>query len=233
MNTSSQRSEKQLWHIAFPQVSDITDPVWFEVMREAKQVVIPARTMVIRKGAPCDGLLLLYKGTICVRQVSEKGREIVLYRIGPGDISILALASLVDGCQYPAEAIAETEVAGFSIPIPLFQKALDGSKDFRNYILSIMAKRLRELIMLVEDIAFERLDARLAQLLSKLFKEKDTSSLGITHEALAVELGTTREVISRLLKDIEKKKGCVKLHRGRIELVSPACLDKCAEKGCH
>jgi CRP/FNR family transcriptional regulator len=224
-------SEKLKLLAAFPQLAKISDPGWNEVVRKAQPITIPSGTIVIHKDTACQNFLLLSEGSMRVRQISESGREIVLYRVGPGDISILALTSLVDGGHYPAEAITETEVRGLSISQSDFRKALANSEGFRVFVLSTMAKRLRDVIVLVEDIAFQHLDIRLAEALQKLFKMNNSTSLKITHEELAMELGTTREVVSRLLKDFEQKKGCVRLHRGQIELVSPVCLSQCADRG--
>jgi CRP/FNR family transcriptional regulator len=223
--------QKLRWLAAFPQLVNITDPAWLDALGETQRVTIPAGTVLVRKGSPCQNFLLLYKGCVRVQRVSESGREMVLCRVGPGDISVLALMSLADGTTYPAEAIAETEVQGLCMGMPQFKKSLAGSESFRNFVLETMARRLREIFILVGDLAFQGLDNRLANRLRQLFEEGDTISLNITHEQLAMELGTTREVISRLLKEIEQKKGCIKLHRGRIELVSPACLRQCAGKG--
>ncbi len=228
---SSDLSQKQQWLDGFPELAKIDDSAWLDVLAEAQQVTIPAGTVLVRKDSPCKNFLLLHQGCVRVQQVSESGREIVLCRVRPGDISVLALMSLADGSAYPAEAIAETEVQGLCIGIPEFRKALAGSEGFRDFILARMAKRMCEIASLVAELAFERLDFRLATVLWQLFEEKKSRSLKITHERLGAELGTTREVVSRLLKELEQKKGCVKLRRGSIELVSPDCLRQCADKG--
>ena len=222
---------KLRWLAPFPQLANITDPAWLDALGTTQRVTIPAGTVLVRKGSPCQSFLFLYKGYVRVQQISESGREIVLCRVGPGDISVLALMSLADGTTFPADAITETEVQGLCMGLPQFRKAVTGSEDFCNFVLETMARRLREVFLLAEDLAFQRLDVRLASTLCQLFEESNSTSLNITHEQLAIELGTTREVISRLLKDIEQKNACVKLHRGRIELVSPACLRQCARRG--
>ena len=219
------------WLVAFPDLADIHDPVWLGIVARAQPVTIAAGTTVCHKGTTCEEFLLLHKGSLRVQQVSEYGREITLYRIMPGEISILALSCLSSGGINPAEAVAETDIQAFSLALPHFWEALAGSECFRNYVLSTLVRRLNEVITLAEDIAFQRLDIRLADTLCKLFTISDAAPIKVTHEDLAKDLGTTREVVSRLLKDFEKTKGCVKLRRGSIELVSPACLSQCAKKG--
>ena len=125
--------------------------------------------------------------------------------------------------DYRAEAITETAIKGVNIPSEQFHYALDNSRAYRRYVFNIMAKRLRTLCELVEEVRFRRLDNRVACLLYQLFSKSTEQALEITHQDLAQELGSSREVVSRLLKDIEKKGDCIVLHRGRIELLS---LDK-------
>lgn len=155
----------------------------------------------------------------------------LLYRLEPGELSILAITSLMGAGACPADVVAETDVQALSIPPADFHYAMDRSPAFREFVLTILARRLHDTMSLVESIAFQPLDVRLAATLRKHFKRDDSNIIRITHEALAMELGTTREVVSRMLKEFEKKKGCVKLHRGRIELVAPMCLRRCACQG--
>ena len=109
------------------------------------------------------------------------------------------------------------------IPAESFHRALSQSEGFRNLILSTLAQRLNGMMQLVERVTFQGLDLRLACLLGQHFRQRNIARLPITHQELAGELGTTREVISRLLKEFERM-GCIKLYRGQIELVSPDAL---------
>jgi len=208
----------------FTELVSEVDPVWLDTLRYAQDIEIPAGTVLLCRGQRCEGFLLPYSGTIRVQQASSSGREVVLYRVEPGDICILALTSLLDGVSYSADAVSESVVRGLNIPIDRFEQAVSGPPVFRRYVLTTMAKRLRTLSLLVEEVMFRRLDNRLACLLYQLFDKRDTASLNVTHQELATELGSTREVVSRLLKDIEQNTGSIALHRGRIDLISRDAL---------
>jgi CRP/FNR family transcriptional regulator len=209
-------------------LNQIDDPAWSEVLAGAAPVSASAGTVMLCKGDPCSSFLLVTKGSMRVHEISEAGREIVLYRVFPGDVCVLSLSSLVDGAPFAAEAVTETDMEGIALSPQEFQKALADSSGFRNFVLSTLARRMCDVLARVEEIAFRRLDHRLACTLFQLFEQKDTDHLKITHQELAKELGTTREVTSRLLKDFEQKQGCIRLRRGSIELLSRTDLESLA-----
>ena len=212
-------------------LTDISDPVWGKVFGRATPLCLQAGEVLARSGGACRALLVLQEGSVRVRQVSPEGREILLYRIEPGELSILGIISLMGAGSCPADVVAETKVRILSIPDTDFHYAMARSSAFRDFVLMTLARCLHDTMSLVESIAFQPLDVRLAATLRQLFQRHGSSVIKITHEALAMELGTTREVVSRMLKDFEQKKGCVKLHRGSIELVSPMCLGRCSRQG--
>jgi CRP/FNR family transcriptional regulator len=208
---------------AFPALSAITDPAWLEALQAARERVIPANTVVMRAGDSCTNFFLVLRGRVRVYRVDESGREIVLYRVGAGDICVMTLGNLAGGLDYAAETMTEEEVSVLAIPRSCFQRALAESEAFRNLILSELARRLIEVMRLVEQVAFQKLDLRLACLLGRLSGQRNTPCLNVTHQEIARELGTTREVTSRLLKEFEHR-GCIRLQRGRIEILSPETL---------
>lgn len=214
---------------SFTSLVGLDDPVWLQTVEAAESITAPQDMVMLCKGDPCQNFLLISEGSLRVHEVSENGREILLYRVKPGDICVLALTSMVDDVPYGAEAITETPVTGLSLSQEQFQTALAGSPGFRNFVLSTLARRLRDVMGLVEEIAFKRLDSRLACTLYQLFDQNDSGRLNVTHQELAKELGTSREVMSRLLKDFEKNRSCIKLHRGAIELTSRESLAKYAK----
>lgn len=214
---------------SFTSLVGLDDPVWLETVAAAESITAPQDMVMLCKGDPCQNFLLISEGTLRVHEVSENGREILLYRVKPGDICVLALTSMVDDVPYGAEAITETVVTGLSLSQEQFQIALAGSPGFRNFVFSTVVRRLRDVMGLVEEITFKRLDSRLASTLYQLFDQNENGMITITHQELAKELGTSREVMSRLLKEFEKKRCCIKLHRGAIELTSPESLAKFAK----
>lgn len=203
-----------------PRLNEIDDPAWNAVLAVASPVTVPADTVMLCKGDSCSSFLLVTKGSLRVHETSESGREIVLYRVFPGDVCVLSLNSLLDDVPFSAEAVSETPLEGVALSPQQFQQALAESAGFRNFVLSTLARRMCDVLARVDEIAFRRLDHRLACTLFQLFQQNGTETLKITHQDLAKELGTTREVTSRLLKDFEQKQGCIRLHRGSIELVS-------------
>lgn len=217
---SEELDRKHALLTAFPSLSAVDDPVWSGIVAEAGIVEAPHGMVMMCKGDPCNNLMLISDGCLRVREVSEGGREIVLYRVNPGDLCVLSLTSLVDDVPFGAEAVNETPVTGLVISQAQFQTALAGSAGFRNFVLSTLARRLCDVMALVEEIAFQRLDNRLACALYQLFDKGGTDTLKVTHQDLAKELGTSREVMSRLLKEFEQSRGYIRLRRGAIELVS-------------
>ncbi len=208
---------------AFPTLSGIEDPSWRDAMRSGRCMDIPAGTVMVRKGQPCLDFVLVVSGTIRVYETGENGREILLYRLYGGEICVLTLTHLLQGVAYTACAVAENDVSVVSIPLSQFQRTLAESETFRTAVLFALARRLSDVMQLVEQVAFHSLDLRLACMLGQRFEAGGSLRLKITHQELARELGTTREVLSRLLKNFEHR-GCIRLFRGQIELVSPAAL---------
>lgn len=211
------------WLSVFPGLEAIKDEVWIQALRAAKEMTMPPGAVVIRRGDPCQNFLMVTRGTVRVYESSESGREISLYRTGAGDICILTLSNLLAGKDYAAEARTEDEVGAVMIPMPLFQNAIARSEAFRNYIMSTLARRLSDVMRVVEQVTFQRLDLRLACLLGQLFERNKSAAISMTHEELARELGTTRVVVSRMLKEFEGM-GCIRLQRGQIELLSSEAL---------
>lgn len=212
------------WLAAFPGLRCIMDPVWREALQSAQEKILPPGKIVARKGDPCQHFLLVAQGTIRVFQSTEGGRERVLYRTGAGDICTLTLQNLLTRTNYSASAVTEDEVRVIAVPATHFRSALEHSTSFRDLVLSTLARRLNEMTHLIEQVAFQGLDLRLACMLEQFFGQHHTSThLPITHQEIANELGTSREVVSRLLKNFERR-GYIILHRGEIELRSPEAL---------
>jgi CRP/FNR family transcriptional regulator len=208
---------------AIPALLTIADSAWREALQTAKEYTIPADTVVMRPGDPCKDFLMVLQGRVRIYRTDENGREIVLYRVVTGEICVMTLRHLSSGRDYSAEAITEEETRLLAVPRASFQHAMARSEAFRDFILSETTRRLDEVMRLVEQITFQKLDLRLACLLGQLTGLHHTHCIQITHQEVARELGTTREVASRLLKEFERK-GCIRLQRGCIEILSPEAL---------
>ena len=213
------------WLTRFPELAKITDAAWLEAAQAARTQVIPRGTVLFRPGDPCMSFVLVLAGTVRVYIRGESGREIVLYRVDPGEICVLTLSNLLGGVTYSAEGITETEAQLVAIPPLQFEHALTASPAFRRFIFSMIGRRLGEIMLLLEEITFKRLDIRLAQLLARAAGESENRPLQKTHQDLAAELGSSREVISRLLKEFERN-GWVRLDRGHIQVLSRTDMER-------
>lgn len=219
-------AEAPVWLARFPVLCATRDAVWLETARRMSLVTLPAGARVFRPGDPCRHFLMLLEGAVRVQVVSEGGREIVLYRIGPGETCILTTACLFAGEPYPAEGVTETDVRAAALPLALFHETLAGSDGFRRFVFASFGERVAALLLLVQEVAFGRMDVRLAQRLLRLGGAD--GALAATHQQLAAELGSAREVVSRLLKEFERH-GWVRLSRGQIELLDREGLNRLAQ----
>lgn len=207
------------WLARYPDLADITDTVWLQAVHTARIRTIPAGTTVFRSGDPCHDFTLLLTGCVRVCKVNTQGRELTLYRVNPGEACIMTIASLLDDKLYSVNAITENECQVVSIPAEYFKLAFLQCGAFQKFIMSTVMRRIGQVMSLAEDMAFSRLDMRLARDLCGMFQDSGNMEISVTHQELADRLGASRETISRLLEEFAKK-GCLELRRGHIRLKS-------------
>lgn len=220
--------ETNSWMSVFPQLQKINDTAWQQAAGQAQVMEVPKGAILFRDGDLCKAYVFVIDGAVKVQKNDVQGREILLYRVEEGQTCMLTTSCLIGGQAYPAEGIAETDVKLAVLPAPAFETAIAKSDGFRRFVLASIGSRIGDLMLLVEDVAFGRMDVRLARLLSRRC-EGNSKVLRTTHQELAVELGTAREVISRLLKDFERK-GWVALKRGEVELLDCQALESLKEE---
>lgn len=167
-------------------------------------------------GSSCQFMTFVLEGCIKIFKLSPEGREITLFRVTSGECCIMSAACILSGKPFPAMAIAEEAVTAVVLPGMAFTNFFSRSPILRQYITGMFADRFEIMALLVEEVTFNRMDKRLAKFLVQNHKQ---GKLEITHEAIAFELGTAREVISRLLNDFQKK-GYVRLSRGELSIES-------------
>jgi CRP/FNR family transcriptional regulator len=173
-----------------------------------------------------DSLLFLFDGTIRVSQTSDNGRDIVLYRVEAGESCVLTTACMLAEEAYNAEGIAETDITVIVLPKADFDRLVAEEPAFRSFVFAAYSRRLIDLLRVVDDVAFGRIDVRLAdRLLALAGRDREIAA---THNQIASELGTAREVISRVLHDFQKR-GLIAQSRGRIELLDKPALRVLAE----
>ena len=172
-----------------------------------------------------DSLMFLYEGRIRVSQSSDTGREIVLYRVEAGESCVLTTACMLAEEAYNAEGIAETDVTAIVLPKPAFDRLAAEEDAFRDFVFQAYSRRLIDLLRVVDDVAFGRIDVRLAERLLALADA--ANEVQATHQQLASELGTAREVVSRVLHDFQKRE-FVSQSRGKITLTDTTALQALA-----
>lgn len=181
---------------------------------------IESGTGLLDEGAFCQALLLVESGSIRVFKVSPAGREITLYQVEPGESCVLGTSCVVNDLRYPAHAVSSQPTSALAVPAAIFRELYETEPAVRAFVMNLFSRRLAALMLLVEEVAFRRMDARLAAFLV----EKSSVSSGISrpvemsHEAIASHLGTAREVVSRVLQQFADE-GLVRLERKKVILL--------------
>jgi len=213
------------WVERFPGLSRLAPEVKQMLLSQSAVVDVPHGTTIFGPGHSPENMLFLLDGTVRVQQVSDTGHEIVLYRIHAGESCVLTTACLLAFEDYSAEGIAETDVRAAAIPRALFDELVGQSKPFRDFVFAAFSKRITDLFLMIDEVAFQRLDVRLADKLIKLSQDHDV--IKTTHQMLSVELGTAREVVSRQLQEFQRR-GWVEQSRGSVKLLDRAQLQRLA-----
>ncbi len=211
------------WIDQFPGLSQLEAPIRSILTERSKVVELPAGTVIFGPGKAPENMLLLLDGTIRVQEVSESGREIVLYRVHAGESCVLTTACLLAYEDYCAEGLTETWARAIAIPRVVFDNLVAQSADFRRFVFTAYSKRITDLFLVIQEVAFARVDIRLAHKLLEL--AKDTGVVHLTHQQIATELGTAREVISRQLHEFQRR-GWVSVSRGEVRIENCSMLDE-------
>jgi CRP/FNR family transcriptional regulator len=202
----------------FPLFANLPAARLDRLLAQSQLLRVPAGGAIFDADQPCRGFPLVLEGAVRVAMSAPSGREILLYRVDPGQGCILSGGCLLGHSDYAARGIAEEDATLLSIPPAEFQALLLEHEPFRRFVFGMYGERLAEVMTLVEEVAFRRLDERLAQLLVHR-----GPVIEATHQKLADELGSVREIVSRLLRSFETR-GWVKLERERITLTDPKAL---------
>jgi CRP/FNR family transcriptional regulator len=204
----------------YPVLQELPADLLRKVEQTAKLVEAPAGRQLFEEGSPCSHYPLLVDGVIRATKCSPDGHEILLYRLNPGESCVITVVALLAGSPYPAIGTAETDLSLFAVPRNLFLDLILKSPPFRVFVFRFLSQRMAHLMALIDDVAFRRVDQRLA---SRLLLHREP--LTITHQMLADELGTTREVVSRTLEAFQES-GMLRLGRKRIEILNRPALDR-------
>ncbi|MFB9324646.1 Crp/Fnr family transcriptional regulator [Paenibacillus aurantiacus] len=209
----SQPLDLRRLHRIFPCFGALPDADW----REAEVVRLnPDSPVYIREGHVFRHAVFILSGWVRVYKISPSGREITLYRLTGGQCCVLMLASILGELEYEASISIESDTEALLLPVEMFRSWMNAYQPVRRFVYGQFVGRMANVTRLLEQIAFEPVPRRLAELL--LATTADRACVPVTHENLAIELGTAREVISRLLKDFASQ-GAVALGRGRITVL--------------
>lgn len=201
---------------AFSMSPELSTSQLNEVEQDGVLLTLDSGQFVCWEGDRCGHLPVVIEGLVRVYRVGENGREVTLYRIHPGESCILTASCILSQQDFPAHAVVEEPVRAIGIPAGVLMDWTDRYEVWRRFIFGMMSSRLDDIMEVVDAVTFKRLDVRLAEFL--LTKFADNQSILTTHQELASELGTAREVISRVLKDFEHRR-LVRLERGIIHPV--------------
>lgn len=225
MDKTQASHEATLFHLVqkeleetYPSLTNEKDNTWQGIVNLANVAALPADTPLLNPDTPCLQFMLLLKGSVRIYQRTPNDREATLYRIHGGDLCVLSINGLIQKKVFGAYAKTETPILALTFSRELFMQAMAESAAFREFILLNLTSRFNDVLELMEEIVFENLDSRLICLIARLSRENKNNNVHITHQELARELGSSREVISRLLKKLEKQ-GCIELGRGVIHVL--------------
>jgi len=192
-----------------------------EFQQKAFFARIPAGHDVFIEGDRADAIALLVSGVVRVYKIGETGREITLYRFGNGESCILTANAILSQKKFPAIATVEKEAEAVMIPAETFRDWVRRYDLWREFVFDLLSERLSSVMAIVEEVAFRRMDERVATFLSE--RSSQSESIKITHQEIAAELGSSREVISRILEDFSAL-GLISVFRGKIKVLDREAL---------
>lgn len=175
-------------------------------------------TFVFRENEGCGRIGFVLSGSIRVFKEHDAGKSITLYRLSEGDTCILSMSCALSNPIHQASAVVEEQATVVTISTDDFRNLMNTSNEARDYVFSMFASRLTDVMILIEEIVFRRMDERLAGILIDHAARHHSPIINATHEKLAEEAGTAREVVTRILRDFVAR-GWVELHRGSITII--------------
>jgi CRP/FNR family transcriptional regulator, anaerobic regulatory protein len=199
---------------SFPFLKTIPQASREAFLAQAVHKSLEHKQVLVRDGTECGYLPFVLEGTLRVFKTSESGREITLYRIERGESCVLTATCILNGTSFPAIAEAEGKTEVLLSPSRLLMGFVDKHAEWRRFVFGLYSKRLDNVLSLVDQVAFQHIDERIAGYLLKHAVGSD-GAVTTTHGEIASELGTSREVVTRILRDFEAA-GMIETMRGRI-----------------
>lgn len=209
---------------AFPFLRGADTEIRNQILAHAVIARIPKGKIIFLEGDECSQLALILSGVVRVYKPAESGREITLYRLLRGESCVLTASCIFSKGRFTAVAVTEEDVEAAMVPAGIFRDWIRRHDIWRGYIFDLLSKRLAEIIATIEEVAFRRMDIRIAEHILRLAVAND-KEIRTTHHDIAMELGTSREVVSRILKQFEYEK-LISLGRGTISILDMKDLEK-------
>ncbi|WP_461201476.1 Crp/Fnr family transcriptional regulator [Anoxybacillus sp. TBDG-1] len=181
-------------------------------------VKLPKGTIVFREGDMCEHVAFIVSGVIRVAKIGENGKEVNLYRVCRGESCVLTISSVLSHSPFPATAIVEEDAEVLIVRKDTFAKMMTTNVELQTFVYDMVMNRFMAMMQMIEHIVFEKMDKRMIEFLLTRCKNSKANTIEMTHEHIAVELGTAREVVSRILKQFERE-GYIQLARGKIKIV--------------
>jgi len=196
----------------------------FQNLESYPKISIPKGVMVFTEGDICDGIPYILKGEIRVTKIGRNGRELTLYHVKQNETCVLATTSVLSNTTYPANAIVDEDVEALLIPIQDFKNEMIYNNELQKFVYNTILNRYLEVITFVDEVILHSIDERVLKYLLKN-STQNHDIIKITHDRLASELGSVREVISRILKEFEQI-GAISLARGKIIIINRGIIEQ-------
>lgn len=186
--------------------------------------IIPKGMKVFDEGDRCGGVPFILNGVIRVSKFGKNGREITLYRLTSGDACQLTITSVLSNIAYPATAIVEEEAEVVLLSVQQFTEMMRYNSNLQHFVYKLLSDRFLEIMTLIDELIFRKIDERLIEFLLGNSRQNG-DIIEMTHDEIAIELGTAREVISRVIKSLERA-GYIQLSRGKVRVLSRKALEE-------
>lgn len=198
------------------------------IASRSQRIRCPDGHRLFGPGDGSENFLIPLRGAVRVEHMGASGRSVVLYRVAPGESCVMTTSCLLSGAPYAAYGYAEGEVEAIAMPAAAFRDLVEHDAGFRSVALGVFSQRIIELVEVIDELLLHRVDLRLAAWLVE--RAGETAAVATTHQSIASELGSAREVVSRILKEFERR-GWVALTRGEIRLRDTPALRRFASTG--
>lgn len=202
------------------QLEQVLEPELIQAIESrSKLITLKEGDVLLEIGQPVKHIPLVIKGSVKISRLDDEGRELLLYHINPNESCAMTFTCCMQ--QYPSEvkAVAEDEVTFFAIPISVMDEWLVKYPSWKSFVMRSIRTRFNELIKMIDQITFQKLDERLINYLKEKAKNSGSALINLSHQQIADELATSRVVISRLLKKLENDKK-VLLYRHQVKVLS-------------